>query len=149
MKKQNKTVDDKIRKELDEKFLTPNELGFREQLSKIIEPKAPYQYEIEINDLIRKVYKCFSLENPAQKCERDLMRKLDEVYLVFSETRDEEYKKVLVESFKRYDKIVNKKVPRDNNLIKLEDMRSNSTGICPEEMDMDLLMWKRATGIIE
>jgi len=111
--------------------------------------KLPYEYEIEINCLLRKVHKDFSPKLPTQRSERVLMKKLDEVYNLSNSTGNEEYKKIFNESFKRYNQIINEEVPKNNNLIKLKDMLSDSTIIHPEEMEVDLLMWRKSLDIID
>ncbi len=68
-KQLSETADNKIRKDLDEKFLTPNELGFREQLSKIVEGNENSGEETEIIDS-RECWQCDASEFPIKASER-------------------------------------------------------------------------------
>jgi hypothetical protein len=106
------------------------------------EPKLPWKYEIEINCLLRRVYKSFSIEGKAMECERDLMKKLVEVYEIFTSTKDKEYRKVYSKSLKRYKQMIYNSFPKFKNLTNLENIE-----LYPEEEDMEKLIWEKSIGI--
>ena len=112
-----------------------------------MEPKSPFQYEVEINKDIKMVNECFSPEGHPKRCEHVLMKKLNEVYSLFHSTGDNEYKKLFSESFKKYNQILDRKISNENNLIKLENIELESTMLHPEEMEESLLMWRKSIGI--
>jgi len=68
MKQQNKAADDEIRKDLNEKFLTPDHLGFRAQLSKIVNNDENQEEEIVIDS--RECWQCDPHEFPIKASAR-------------------------------------------------------------------------------
>lgn len=147
---------DLIKKELDKKFLKANELGFRGKLNQIINENEIVNYEIGIKDLLRRVSKEFSSEHPPKLCEKVLMKKLDEVYLLYNKTKSEEYQIIFTKAWKVYNGILNSKIPNRNvlNLEKIEQEKlinryKDSNFISSEEIDEETLIWKRAIGMIE
>ncbi len=111
--------------------------------------KQPWQYEIEINCLLRRICKSFSLEGKAMKCEEELMDKLNEVCNLYKLTKDDSYKKIFSSSQKRYDQILNGEFYRNKKLIKPKDLELDLANIPPEELEEEVLIWENAIGILE
>ena len=64
----NETADNKIRKELDDKFLTSEQLGFREQLSKIVNNESSGE-KVEITDS-KEYWQCCPSDFPIKASEK-------------------------------------------------------------------------------
>ena len=113
--------------------------------------KSPQMYGLYMSRILRDISECMCLELPIKNCERNLMKNLDEVYSLYTSTKDEGYKEVFADSWKKYDNLLNGKYSKINKLIKLEDINfiKDSKFIHSEEIDGSILIWKKALGIID
>lgn len=94
-------------------------------------PLSPVYYQIALDRELKEVKNCLFLENPPEQCEKDFMKKLNEVYFLYKETSDEEYKEVFNNSAKKYAGVINRKFP--NRLKKKIDLLKE-TGLSEREL---------------
>jgi len=118
-KKQNKTVDDKIRKKIDEKFLTPEYMDLNEKLGKITKniPKA-YECENKINESFEKIEKAYknSKCNVPKRCEEVFLLQLARIENYSKITGNLEYKEISDEMLTKYNKLINRKTSLPNKV---------------------------------
>jgi len=87
------------------------------------------------------------INNQPKRCEGVLLKQMGETYEFFTKTKNPAYKEIYNQTLKKYNGIINKKNLKPYKLLKLADIERDSTFIHPEEMEEDVLIWKKAMQI--